>query len=245
MAVTIADEMALYVGPFDLSLFAESNSGPDIDIDQVEVTSLGDLYRRFLPGLRNFQWASAGRTDFDNENIDERLGLSALGSNTPIMVGPNGPADGARCYLAEGVAMSMKVGLKVGETAPYDIMCQGRGRNVSRGRIMHPGATTRTTSGTGSIVQLGAVTAAQLLHASLHVVAASGTTPTLVVKVQSAAVIGFGSPTDRITFTTAAGITTAEYRTVAGAIADQFWRVTWAVTGGSPNYRFAVGVGIS
>ena len=63
------------------------------------------------------------------------------------------------------------------------------GRNstggVVRGQLIHPGSASRTSSSTGTGQQLGAVVAGKSMYAALHVLTATGTTPSLTVKVQS------------------------------------------------------------
>ena len=81
------------------------------------------------------------------------------------------------------------------------------------------------------------------MYAGLHITAASGTTPTLVVKVQSDDNAGFTSATDRITFTSANSIG-GQWSSVAGAVTDDYWRVTWTVGGTSPSFTFVVALGI-
>ena len=112
--------------------------------------------------------------------------------------------------------------------------------------LIHPDATARTSSGTGTAWQVGALSSSQRLYAGLHVISASGTTPTLAVKVQSDTV-GFGSATDRITFSTATDVANREqFSSVAGAITDDYWRVSYTIGGSStPTFSFMVCVGIA
>ena len=93
-------------------------------------------------------------------------------------------------------------------------------------------------SGTG--IQLGAVSATQSVHASLHALTVSG--GTLDVTVESDTASGFPSTTTRITFAqiTAVG---SEFASAAGAITDEYWRVDFTVGGGG-TFDFVVCVGI-
>jgi hypothetical protein len=94
-------------------------------------------------------------------------------------------------------------------------------------------------------VELGAVAAGQRVYAALHVIdPVSGTSPTLDVTLKSAALVGFGSPTTRLTFTQATE-PTSELLSAAGAITDEFWRVDFSIGGtDTPTFPFIVVVGI-
>jgi hypothetical protein len=110
---------------------------------------------------------------------------------------------------------------------------------------MHPNGTARTTTGTGTGIQLGAVTAAQRMYCNLHVLSISGTgTPTITVKLQSSVDNTFASPTDRIVFTAATALG-GQASSALGAITDQWWRAQWTISGTNPSFLFAVSAGIA
>ena len=79
---------------------------------------------------------------------------------------------------------------------------------------------------------------------AFHAFSFGGTTPTITVIVQSAALVGFGSPTTRLSFTLANGVT-SEMLSVAGPITDAFWRVSYTVTGPTPLIYFSTVAGIA
>jgi len=115
------------------------------------------------------------------------------------------------------------------------------------GKLGEPGRTARTASGNGSEVELGAVGATESIYAALHCISitADSGTPTLDVEVESDAT-GFASATSRIAFAqlTAAG---SEWKSAAGAITDDYWRVKWTIGGGAtnPSCLFIVSFGIA
>lgn len=114
----------------------------------------------------------------------------------------------------------------------------------ARGAVLHPHGTARTTTANGTPVQLGALSSTQRLYAALHVLSIAGTsTPTITVKIQSAATSG-GSYTDRITYTAATAIG-GQASSVDGAVTDSWWRAQWTITGSSPSFLFAVSAGIA
>ncbi len=75
-------------------------------------------------------------------------------------------------------------------------------------------------------------------------VAASGTTPTLDVTIESDDGVGMGSPTTRINFAQATAIGAQWATPVAGAIADDWWRVAYTLGGASPSFTFICIIGI-
>ena len=102
-----------------------------------------------------------------------------------------------------------------------------------------------SASGNTTGRQLGAVSATQSVYASIHVWSVAGTsTPTLTAKIQSDDNSSFTSATDRITMSSATAIT-SEYKSQAGAITDDYWRVNWTVSGTSPIFKAIVSIGIA
>jgi hypothetical protein len=84
------------------------------------------------------------------------------------------------------------------------------------------------------------VSATQAVFAGLHVLAVSGTdTPTLTVKLQSDALEAFGSSADQLTFTAATAVG-AQFKTLAGANADTWWRAQWTISGTNPSFTFVL-----
>ena len=162
-------------------------------------------------------------------------------ADVPMTVGAQTGADGEIAYFFKALLGEYKPGAAVGDMFGFQASGDDSGGDgLIRGTIMGVGA--KTVTGTGSIVQLGAVSAAQKLYAALHVTAFASIT-NVIVKIQSATLVGFGSPTDRITFSTATGLTSQYATPVAGAITDQFWRAVWTITGaGSVSIVVPVGI---
>ncbi len=162
--------------------------------------------------------------------------LHAAGSTllTVASVGTQGTV----AYFARGLEGKYSLpGGKVGDLASIAAELAGDSpEGLLRGQIIAP----KTTSGSSSNVvgvQLGAVGATQRIYSAVHVFSASGTTPSLTVKLRSSTTQG-GTYTDRITHTafTAAG---AELASLAGAVTDTWWRVEWTITGTTPSFTFA------
>jgi hypothetical protein len=155
-------------------------------------------------------------------------------------------ADGSKAYLMRGITL----GYTPLEGAPGELaMAQISGRSstgpMARGRLLHPTSVARTSSSTGTGRQLGAVVAGKSMYAALHVLTVSGTNPTLDVIVQSDDNAGFTTPTTRITLAQRTTTGTYGFGSVAGAITDDYWRISYTIGGtGTPTFTFAVTAGI-
>lgn len=154
-------------------------------------------------------------------------------------------ADGSLAYLFRGIPLTYTpIEGAPGELAMARLSGNSSTGGVVRGLMLHPGSASRSSSSTGTGRQLGAVTSDKRLYAALHVLSVAGSsTPTLTVKVQSDDNAGFTSATDRITFTGATAVG-SQWSSVAGAITDDYWRVSYTLSGSSPVFAFAVTAGI-
>lgn len=81
------------------------------------------------------------------------------------------------------------------------------------------------------------------MYVALHVLSVSGTTPSLTVIVQSDDNVGFTTPTIRISFTAATEVG-AQWGSVAGALTDDYWRISYTISGTNPVFAFAVSAGV-
>ena len=157
-----------------------------------------------------------------------------------------GSADGSTAYLGDSLTTSFTpVEGEPGGLAMAQLAAVYSGK-VARGVLLHPGSASRTSSGTGTGRQLGAVSATQKMYAALHVLHAAGASAdqSLTVIVQSDDNSGFTSPTTRISFTAATTVS-EQFSSVDGAVTDDYWRVSYTVSGTSPTFKFAVTAGIA
>ena len=167
-----------------------------------------------------------------------RLGLKG----EVLSISPQAGAEGEIGYSFQTALSEYSPGAPVGEILAFSVSGEASSGPLVRGTILHN--ATRTANGQGSAFQVGAVGASQKLYAALHVVAASGTTPTLDVIVQSDDAMGMASPTNRITFAQASAIGAQWATPVAGAITDDWWRVDYTIGGGGPSFTFVCIIGI-
>lgn len=237
----------VFFNTYDLSGTANNvtTTATVADKDTTVFSSAGAVTR--TGGLMDVTAVVDGFAEYGTALADETF-WNALRTNSHVLsistTGSQG--DPATFFLAQWRNYTPLMG-KVGEVAGYHVeFANGLTHQPVDGRLLLPKTTFSTAATTnGTVTQLGAVGANQRLRAALHVFSASGGTPTLDVKVQSAATVGFGSPTDRITFTQTTTTPNDQYpAALAGPITDQYWRTVVTVTGTGPNYVAAVVVGI-
>lgn len=167
-----------------------------------------------------------------------------LGTNTqPLTVIPTSGAVGSLAYVTRVLECDYAPGGSDGELLGYSTGFKGNWP-LARGSVLHPQGTARSTTGSGTAVQLGALSATQRLYSSLHILSVSGTTPSITVKIQSNVDNTFGAPTDRITYS-AANSLAGQALSVNGAVTDTWWRATWTITGSTPSFLFAVAAGVA
>lgn len=174
----------------------------------------------------------------DSTKPDDRL-WTDLG-NVAAWTAAAGQTAGSVAYFGTVVSGSHGIGGDVGALAPFAARGKGTGRLI-RGELLHAANVARSTTGTTTGVQLGALSTTQAMYAALHVCSVAGTTPELDVILQSSATQG-GAYTDRITFTTA-DAQTSELLSVAGSVTHTWWRVSYTITGTTPSFLFAVAAG--
>jgi hypothetical protein len=250
MAYVLTD-VGVFVGGFDLTDGAASieMGGTCAMLERPNFGSKGHM--QFLPGLKTFNTEVGGLADYGSVTaVSNAFKLNAVGNQQvvtglPNVSGTHAAGDPAHFTRALRSSFQSPQGA-VGDVARYAISMMSDTPMVD-GSLLFPKAAV-TSSSTGTVVAMAGPTASQYLYAGLHVFDVSGTSPTLDVKIQSAALVGFGSPTDRVTFTQATGSSanTSQWATpLAGAITDGFWRVSYTVGGSStPTFQFAVVAGV-
>jgi len=203
-----------------------------------ENTTFGDAYIKRLAGLKT---AAISMEGYFEGTPDGELSSSIATTNGVITVTGQDATQGDICYMMQPAVSEYSPGAAVGEMFSFSVNAEANGETI-RGEISHNGTETTTGNGTGT--QLGAISASQYLYATLHVTAASGTSPTLDVTIESDDNSGFTSATTRGTFTQATGVTSQWLTPVAGAITDDYWRAVYTIGGSGPSFTFVVSIGI-
>lgn len=242
MANQVLTNCGLWVAQYNLAGDANALSF-GLQSELQDDTAIGDTARTRTGGLLSLAFSAEG---YWNDEADAVLFDDVGLSDVPVTIAPAGSTVGDRAFLARcAVAEFSPLGGAVGELRRFSVGGEGTGVAAARGVVLH-NATRTATGNAPAGVQLGALSATQTLYAAVHITTVSGTNPTLVVKVQSDDNASFTSPTDRITFATATGTANlAQWSSVAGAVADDYWRVVWTITGTNPSFSFVVSAGIS
>lgn len=213
--------------------------------DGVEDTAFGDGAHSTKPGLQGFDFTASGFVDhaaLHNEVIINADWGATDGKVFTIL--PESADEGKIAYTTKGITADYSLGGAVGEMSPFSMAAHSKGERIIRGTIMASGAKTSTGSGTAR--QLGLVGSTQYLYGTLHVTAISGTdTPTITVLIVSDDAANMASATTRISFSASTVIEVQWATPIAGAIADDdYWQMTWTVSGTDPSLTVYGVIGI-
>lgn len=237
MAEHILRDQKLWLDGFNFT-GVMSAMGLDYGAEVVDRTVFGSDTRQRLGGLKTVTAQHEGF--YDADPFDEAL-FSRIGSgDTPMSFAADDASEGSAAYSFLANLAEYSPGAQVGDMYAFTVSAEASG-SLIRGTLMHDAA--RTTSANGTAQQLGAASSAQTVYAALHVVAASGTTPTLDVTVESDDAGGFASPVTQLTFAQKIAIG-SEWLTLAGPVTDDWWRIAWSIGGTGPSFTFVVVLGI-
>lgn len=250
MAIQSWQNVSILVGTYEVACRARGFAAPEVDVAQLDTTPLCTTgWKSSIAGHRDVKWSADVMLDYAATELDETLGLANLAvGDVPISICPDGTGqtEGALAYAWPSVQVAYHQSAPVGELATGMISGTGRGVPVVRGTLMRSTSAAVSATGTGTVRQLGAVSATQRVYAALHVLSSSGSSPTMALKLQSAPTSGFASPTDRVTLSTVTANTNrSQWSSAAGAITDQYWRLSWTLGGTTPSFTFAVVCGIA
>jgi hypothetical protein len=215
------------------------------EVEDKDATNFGSQgWSEVLGGLASAEISAEGQWEAGDPGKVDDASWSQLGGVGPWSISANnGAAVGDLAYFTSALRSAYKLGEAVGEVAPWTGTAKSAWPLV-RGQFAHPPGTARTATGTGTGLNLGAVAAGKRLYAALHVLSASGTTPSLTARVESSADNTFAAPTTRLTFTAATAVGGQILRTTGTAITDPWWRIAWTITGTTPSFLFVATLGI-
>jgi hypothetical protein len=212
--------------------------------DATAFSASGVVWKETLLGVRSTEIAAEGQWEAGDLSKVDNVSFADLGSVTPWMVGPESADVSSLAYLTGLLRGEYQLGGSIGDVAPWTASGEGTYPLV-RGVVGHPPGTARTASGTGTALEMTAVSATQSLYAGLHVLSVAGTsTPTLTVRIESDVDTGFGSAVTVGTFTAATALT-SQFLEIPGAITDDCFRVAWTISGTNPSFLFLVSLGIA
>lgn len=238
----------LFAGGADLTTYSNKVE-LSAEVEEKDVTAFaptGGVWHESLGGISSTSISGAGQWDAQTTPATGPLlpddgSFAFVGGIQAVTVCPATAADGAVAWVGGFLRQNYVLGGAVGDVAPWSGMWQG---NWPLGRgVVLAAPTVRTTTGTGTIIgPLPALAATDFLLGTLHVMSVAGTTPSVTATVQSAAAVGFASPTTRLTFNAATGIGGQVFR-VQGPITDTYWRLNYTITGTTPSLLFMSAIG--
>lgn len=242
MSTLVLTNCRLWLGGYEISGITNS-IGIDYGAEMKDDTVFGTAGTRSnKPGLQGVKVAGHGFWSTDHDSyLSSRIGAA----REVVTLTPEGQTVGDRAFFVRGVngAYNPLTG-EIGELVGFDIDLQSANTPLVRGAVAALGSKTVTGSGSG--IQLGAVITGKKIYAALHVKAPiAGVTPTLNVIIESDDNSLFTSPTTRLTFTQVTTVVGAQWQELAGPITDTWWRAKWTIAGtGGPTYPLFVSFGI-
>lgn len=215
------------------------------EVEAKPTTNYGsDGYTEVVGGLASAEISGEGQWEAGDATKVDDASWAQFGGVGPWSVSANnGAAVGDLAYFTRALRADYTLFADVGEVAPWTSTAKSSWPLV-RGQFAHPPGTARTTSGTGTGLELGAVPAGKRLYAALHVLSVAGSTPSLTARVESSPDNTFTGPTTRLTFDAASEAGGQILRTDGTAITDTWWRLAWDVSGTTPSFLFAAALGI-
>jgi hypothetical protein len=223
---------------FDLSGQLREGS-LEIGVESLDKTAWGHTMRQSRAGLCTTAFSFAGFQDFTD--VDPRLSADLGIDDAIVTLGSLVNEEGDILYSAKGLATSYSpIQGAVGDLATFALAGEGSGAWF-RGKLLAEKAL-RDASGESDGLELGVVATTKRMHATLHVFAVSGDSPTLDVIIESDETTGFSSATTRMTFPQVSAPGAYMLGPIAGpGGSDDCWRAAWTIGGSSdPDFTFAV-----
>lgn len=209
--------------------------------ESLDNTVLGNAYRSHVGGLYTVTAQVEGFYEAASGGFESAL-FSNIGVQDKPFTIANTSSEGAVAHffkMLEGDYTPFKNA--VGELQSFSAGGMANSPLI-RGKLIGNKAGVSTTA-TGTAFQLGAVGATQKLYVALHVLAKSGTSPTLDLTIESDSANNFPSAATVATFSqkTAVG---SDWKEVSGAITDTWYRINYTIGGTTPSFSFIVVAGI-
>lgn len=244
MAKNIFTGVRIFAGGADLT-GASNKCELTAEVEAKDVTTFQSAgWNESIGGLKSGEFSAEGFWEAGDAGMVDNSTWGDLGTSVPLSVGPTAATVGSLAYFMKTLRKDYTLFGEVGEVAPWQASGVSNWPLV-RGLFAHPPGTARSSSGNGTATEIVAVPAGSRLYSALHVLSASGTTPSLTVTVESDVDGAFGSPVTQLTHTAATAISSEILRTSGSAITDTFYRVTWTISGTTPSFTFVSALGVA
>jgi hypothetical protein len=243
MAILSFTSPTIWVGLSDLSANATEVALDFTAADLNSTNFASGGWETHLAGLRSAKANVKGLWDAGTANLPDDLLFGEVGvGGVPMTVAPLGATVANVCYMGTFLRPTYKTGGKVGELLQFDSPSVADSPLV-RGQIAS--VVAKTVTGTTASLNLGAVGATQRIYAAIHVLTATGTTPSLTVTVQSDTATGFPAPT---TVVTGAAILVPGFQWLTGPVgasANTWQRLSLTISGTTPSFLLYAAIGIA
>lgn len=199
-----------------------------------EVPALGDGGMKFIAGLLDGAFSVDGYFDPDSDSLWSELKASR-GTTEGLLatVLPDGFTIGSPAFVTIGNISSFTTDSAVTDAVSLAMESQPNG-GVDWGVSLHPHTAETATGNAASVDNTASSSNGGV--ATLHVTAASGTSPTLDAAVQHS--VDDSVWVDLIEFTQATA-ETSERKTVTGTV-NRYLRGEWEIGGTSPSFTFVI-----
>jgi hypothetical protein len=229
---THGKEATVFINGYEVSdhLNSVTVSG---EADTVEVSTLGTSDKAYIGGMRDATVSAEGFYAGASSDIDSEMSTN-LGATTTWTAVMEADAIGATAYGVRAIETTYEVGAEIGGAVAITVEGQVTERREAA-RVLHPHGS-ETSTGTTTGLDNSASTA-NGAAAYLQVTAASGTTPTLDVKVQHSS--DGTTYADLLTFTQVTAANAYERVATTGTV-NRYLRVEFTIGGTSPDFTFHV-----
>lgn len=220
----------VFANGYDLSSYLNSYSVAG-EADTAEVSTLGASAKSYIAGMKDATFSAEGFfAGLTASDIDTRI-AAQLGTTTVWTVVFN-DAVGASGYGVRAIDTSYEVGAEIGGAVAVTVEGQSTvGQEAVR--VLHALGAETATGNSASVDN--AVSTSNGAAAYLHVTAASGTTPSLTVKVQHSA--DNSTWVDLTTLNAVTSSNSYQRKTVTGTV-NRYLRAYFTITGTTPSFTF-------
>lgn len=186
--------------------------------------------------------AMARLTGFHPNDINAEL-FTPVGSDAvrAFSFAPPSQAEGGQAFTFQVKQGGITHRAQHGSLYGFDIELEGNSPLIN-GKLF--ARDRKTVTGVSPVIQfVGGVPTNYRVYAALHVYANQGVGgQTFAAILKSSAVVGFTSPSNRITFTTVGTTNGSQLLYAAGPITHEYFRLDWTISGGWFDVYAVVGV---
>lgn len=203
------------------------------DLAELDVTTFGTAWHQRIGGLQDVSISGDGFLDFASFQAQYgRQEIASVDAVSTVTICPVSSAETSPTVSCQALQCSYTpLSGQVGEVAPFSIEAKGITTAFTGVVLANYFQASPPSTITGNAYQVGAPATGQSIYGAAHITGLAGTSPTLELKLQSAATSG-GSWVTRADF----GVQSAGFgywlTPVSGVgITDTWWRIAGFTTG--------------